>query len=139
MKSITTRLMIAAAALAVASGAASAQAMKADIPFAFRLGDALLEPGSYRVDVASRNGVVFLMNTGTKSGAAVLSNPATAARVWQASGIPMLAFECSAGQCALAKLWTGPEGPAYVIPHRKTGGGEQASVTLIRMVKANGD
>ena len=51
MKSMTTNLMIAAAALAITSGVASAQQYHADIPFAFRAGNATLAPGRYAVAI----------------------------------------------------------------------------------------
>ncbi len=53
MKKLTTKLMIAAAALVVAAGAASAQTMKAEIPFAFRAGDKVMAAGTYRVETLS--------------------------------------------------------------------------------------
>ena len=51
MKSSTIRTMIAAAALAVAAGTASAQTYKAEIPVSFRAADKLMLPGSYEVKV----------------------------------------------------------------------------------------
>ena len=40
MKRLTTNLMIAAAAIAAVAGSASAQTLKADIPFTFHIGAA---------------------------------------------------------------------------------------------------
>ncbi len=50
MKKLTTKFMIATAALVVAAGAASAQIMTASIPFEFRAGNRVMAPGTYRVD-----------------------------------------------------------------------------------------
>ena len=51
MKSLTTNLMLAAAALIVVAGSASAQVMTAEIPFAFNANGAHLAPGTYRLTV----------------------------------------------------------------------------------------
>src|SRR6516225_3285372 len=51
MKSMTTKLMMTAGALAIATGIASAQQYRADIPFAFRAGDRVLAAGTYVVRV----------------------------------------------------------------------------------------
>jgi len=56
MKKLTTRVMIATAALVVAASAASAQtrtAMTAQIPFEFRAGNQVMAPGTYQVESLS--------------------------------------------------------------------------------------
>src|SRR5690348_9656660 len=49
MTNLSNRMMIAAAAIAVAAGVASAQSMTAEIPFAFRAGEKMMPAGTYRV------------------------------------------------------------------------------------------
>ena len=49
MKNLTTNLMLAAIALAAASGVASAQQLKAEIPFSFRAQGTLVPAGPYTV------------------------------------------------------------------------------------------
>ena len=63
MKTTTTKLTIAAAFLALATGIASAQTLKADIPFAFRAGAKMMPAGEYTVDTLSSSvGMVALKN-----------------------------------------------------------------------------
>jgi hypothetical protein len=140
MKSLTTRLLIAAAALAVATGAASAQTMKADVPFAFRAGDKVLPAGEYRVEVTGANRMVILSNFKQKQSAILIAiNAGTAPKDWRTSGAAVMSFECGIGRCALTQLWSGYDSPALSLPHGKATGGEHAALTLIRLVRANGD
>ena len=141
MKTTTTRLMIATALLALATGVASAQTLKADIPFAFRAGSKLMGPGRYTVRLTSReHTMVILANYASKESAMVLAGGPTAApKEWTNSGDPVLAFECAAGRCALSQIYTGFSDAVLPVPHAKPAGGEQASVTLIHMSRANGD
>ena len=69
MKSLTTNCMIAVAALAAAAGSASAQVLKAEIPFTFRAGKALMPPGSYELNLGAAPSRTFfiLRNAQTKA------------------------------------------------------------------------
>jgi hypothetical protein len=137
MSSRTKRLVFAAAALAIATGVASAQALNVSVPFAFRLGHQIMAPGDYRVVVGGGNQLVTISNFAAKQSAAILPNARTdAAKEWRAAGAPVLAFECGASRCALTQLWAGGESPALSIPHRSPGG--EAVLTLIRMVRVHG-
>ena len=139
MKNTTTKMMIAAAALALVTGAAWAQALTADIPFAFQIAGKALPAGGYYLETRS-NGQLFLRNLATREGAMLLSNGSTGIpKEWQAKGEPMMAFECGAGRCTLAQLWNGSANAAYLFPRPKLGGTETASLTLIRLVRGNGD
>jgi hypothetical protein len=141
MKTTTTRIMIATALMVLATGVASAQVLKADIPFAFRAGSKLMAPGTYTVRVAGRqHNMVILSNYASRESAIVLpSGPTAAPKEWTNSGDPILAFECAASRCALSQIYTGFSDPVLTVPHAKTVGGEQASLTLIHLSKANGD
>src|SRR5215471_13394266 len=98
MKSLTTKLMIAAAALAVATGAASAQTMKADIPFAFRAGGQMLPAGEYRVEMKGPHATVVLSNfKERRSGILMAISASDAPKDWRDSGTGVLGFECGAG------------------------------------------
>jgi hypothetical protein len=57
MKNLTKNMMIAAAALVVAAGAAQAQTIKAEVPFSFRVAGTVLPAGEYRVVTQSRGGL----------------------------------------------------------------------------------
>src|SRR5271169_4577719 len=49
MTNFTMKMMVAAATVVVAAGTASAQNLKADIPFTFRAGGKVMAAGTYRV------------------------------------------------------------------------------------------
>ena len=66
MKSLTTNLMIAAAAL-FAAGAVSAQTMTADIPFAFQAGGKVMAAGTYRVDLRGPTATVVIRDAKYKA------------------------------------------------------------------------
>ena len=72
MKSLRTRAMIAATVLLATAGTASAQALRADIPFTFKAGGASLQPGSYEV-LLNNNHVVTMRNI--YSGDAIFAMP----------------------------------------------------------------
>jgi ABC-type amino acid transport substrate-binding protein len=138
MKSLT-KLMIAAAALAVATGAASAQTMTADIPFAFRAGDQVLPAGEYRVEVTSPHNLVILSNFKEKRSAILIAQSAAGApKDWRAAGTALMSFECGASRCTLTQMWSGYDTPVLNLPHGKRTIGEPAPLTLIRLVRTNG-
>ena len=141
MKSMTTKLMITAAALAIASGVASAQQYRADIPFAFRAGGKMMSPGSYAVQVKdAQHYLVVISNHQARESAVLL--PTTredTPRGLTALDKPVLTFECGSNRCALARIWTGPESPALTFSHPALDKDEHASATEIRVVKMNGD
>jgi hypothetical protein len=133
MKNTTKKLTIAAAFLAVATAVASAETLKADIPFAFRAGDSVMSPGAYSVKVDPANHLVTLSSYDTRQTAMLIpSGIGDAAKAWRAKGEPVLAFECGIGKCTITQVWTGSAHPAYSLPHR---GGEHAPLTLIRLVR----
>src|ERR1051325_4111787 len=107
MQSATNRLILAGALVALAAGAASAQSLQAEIPFAFRAGDQVFPAGSYQVQLAGRfNELVVL--TGNSGSVTLLPNGATApGRAAITTGDPTLTFECGPARCALIRLWTG--------------------------------
>ena len=141
MKKTTTRLTIAAAFLALAAGVASAESLRADVPFAFRIGNKLMAPGSYLVQITgATNNVVTLRNATTKEiGLALPIALAEPSMEWKANGDAVLSFECGVDRCALTRIWSGGSAPADSLAHPKLAAGEQASVTLVRMSRANGD
>ena len=140
MKTTATKLMIAAAILAVTAGVASAQAMKAEVPFAFRAGNTVLPAGDYRIDVQGNHRIVTLSNFDAKQTIMLLpAGGATAPKDWRTKGDPVLAFECGAGRCSLVQLWTGDSRDALSFPHPKLAGNEQAMIMLIPLTRASAD
>ena len=138
MKKTTKNLILTAAFLAVATGVASAQTLKADVPFAFRAGGKMMPAGAYRVEIAGpSHEIVFLRNFEAKESTVMISSgPATPPKAWTAKGAPVLSFECGATRCSLIRLWTGSSEPAITFPHPNLRANERASITDIPLVKA---
>jgi hypothetical protein len=116
MKRYTMNMTLAVAALAIAAGTLSAQTMKAEIPFAFRVGGQLLQPGTYRVNLnRSGGGGVQLLSVSSyeqkRTVMAMPTNSNSASKEWLMAGTPKLRFACGEGACALMRVWTG-EGQA---------------------------
>jgi hypothetical protein len=132
----------AAAALIMTAGTASAQnLMKAEVPFAFSVGNKVVEPGTYRIGFVSRmtsNVVLRVDNVDTKSTHMMLPQASSGPSAkWLAGGTPRLAFDCSSGACVLKQVWFG-DGPAYQLGSPKTRGGEMR-LTEILMTPDNGN
>jgi hypothetical protein len=140
MNRTTSRMMIAAAVLAVVTGIASAQSLNADIPFAFRFGKNLYPAGTYHVSVQGANRIVHLYNADTNAGRFMLPTATElASKTWRAAGAPALAFECGLGRCQLVQLWTGYDQPALSFARPRLGHDEVATLRLIHLSRANGD
>jgi len=138
MKS-TTKWMVTAAALAIATGVASAQALQAEIPFAFRAGDKIMAAGTYRVEARDAQKYLILSNFESRQSAILLPNwRETPAKGVAARGEPVMVFEC-ASRCELIRVWTGYGYPAIAFKRHAPSGGETASLMEIRLVRANGD
>jgi len=124
MKKLTTRFMIATAALVVVAGVASAQTMTASIPFEFRAGDRVMASGTYQIDdLRSVTGTpVFRLSNRNSSGSILLlaQAPVDPKKGW-AEGTGKLLFTCTSGSCALAELWSGSESHAYTFHGPKLG------------------
>jgi hypothetical protein len=127
MTRLTTKLMIAAAAL-VAAGAASAQTMKADIPFAFRAGGKVMAAGTYQMDFRGTGGTVTIR--GLDRGA-VFAKPIT--HTDGTVEAPKLVFACGRGTCSLSQAWPGYSGSGLVFDTPKVDPREESSLTEIRL------
>ncbi len=128
MKSLTMRLTIAAAAL-FAAGAASAQTMKADIPFAFQAGGKLMAAGTYRVDLHSPRSTVTIRGTGLKS--AVIAGYIT--HIESKVETAKLVFQCSRGNCSLLQVWPGYYESGLLFKAPKLDRNEEASLAVIHL------
>ena len=142
MKKLTTKLMIATAALVVVAGAASAQTMKASIPFEFRAGNRVMAPGTYRVDnLATRIGSPVFEISNVDSGGSIMllpQAPVDPQKGW-AAGYGELVFACTGGSCALAELWNGSDNHAYTIHRPKLGKDEDAYLRVITVQLGKGE
>ena len=128
MKRLTNSMATAAAVLMVTAGVASAQnLMKAEVPFAFSVGNKVMEPGTIRVrllDGHTAKGAITVNNYATRRTYIVLpKSEGDAPRQWIESGQAKLAFDCTSGACILVRAWSGA-GRAYEFYGPKTRSGE---------------
>ncbi len=133
MKTNLIRWMIAAAALTVAAGGASAQTYTAEIPVSFQLGNKLMLPGAYRVGVmAGVNAKIFMLyNQDTHTSAMVMSTALTdAPKPWREAGGARIEFECNRSACALGRIWNGADSFVYDFPGLKTAPGEKRAAAV---------
>ena len=143
MKRTTTYMATAAAALIMTAGTASAQGpVKAEVPFAFSVGNKVVEPGTYRIGIVPRvnsNVILRVDNAATKSTQMMLPEASShPSAKWMAAGKPRLAFDCGTGTCVLKQVWFGEDYPAYQLHGPKTHGGEMR-LTEIVMTPDNGN
>jgi len=143
MTNFTTKLMIAAAAMAVAACAASAQNLKAEIPFTFRVNGAVMAPGMYSVTISyGKIGVPMLyLHTweGNHAALARAESPHDVPRAWQAAGSPVLSFECGGSVCALVDAWGGYGQPAFHFSTPWLGRDEPVRKAVVVMRPVAGD
>ena len=111
MTNLKTNLMLAAAALVVAAGSASAQNLKAEIPFSFRASGAGLPAGTYDVLVKSSTGgtrSVQLRNVETHQSVIAVSNGSMdATSKVTKDGAPKMQFACAGSRCEFSAIWPG--------------------------------
>jgi hypothetical protein len=135
MKRYTMNMTLAVAALTLTAGTISAQTMKAEIPFAFRVGKQVMQPGAYLVNIlpsSSGAQIVRLANRDAKQ--SVLLVPSArfdVPRAWTSEARPKLRFACSEGPCTLNSMWMG-EGSALQFHSQRGKNGEPriAEITL---------
>jgi hypothetical protein len=116
MKNFTTKMTIAAAAMLVVAGAASAQPMRADVPFSFRTGDKVMDAGHYEVSMSRMDSVVTIRSIPGNNSALLLPY---AHLDGGKEGDAKLIFSCREGDCTLVQAWSGNPNVAYAFPHPK--------------------
>ena len=142
MKRLTNSMATAAAVLMVTAGVASAQSsMKVEVPFAFSVGNKVMEPGTIwlgLVDSRTGSGPITVNNSATQRTYVVLpKSEGDAPRRWIESGQAKLVFDCTSGGCILIRAWTGT-GRAYEFYGPKTRSGEvQLTEIATKPDKAN--
>jgi hypothetical protein len=135
MKRFLTHSMFAAATLVAVAGSSSAQSLKAEIPFAFRAGAVLMQPGTY--DVVARQGMssmLFELHNRDTRQSVVLFRQGTrdVAKAWASAGMPRMAFQCAGSNCALSELWTGSEASS-LFSSPKNPSGDPVRIAEVRM------
>jgi hypothetical protein len=128
MTSLRMRLTIAAAVL-FAAGAASAQTMKADIPFAFQAGGKVMEAGTYLVDLHGPGTTVVIRHA--SGGTALMAMYIT--QIEGTRGTARLVFQCSRGNCSLEQAWSRYTGVGLLFMTPKLDRNEEASLAVIRL------
>lgn len=141
MTNFMTKIMIAAATAVVAVGAASAQTLKAEIPFSFRANGVVMAPGTYRVNLdRGIGGVPFLYLYGMEAKKSVVAQarvPHDAPKAVREAGNPVLTFQCGEKMCTLTDVWAGRGEPAYGISGPKSN--EPTHIALITMLPDKAD
>jgi hypothetical protein len=128
-------MILAMAALGAAAGTASAQTVKAEIPFAFRVGSQVMRPGAYRIQLRSVGAgtpVLSVANFDVKRTVMLLpANHDVVARDWAAGGVPKLRFTCDEAACTISSIWMG-EGDEFHFrtPRGKNGEPHVAEIIL---------
>ena len=139
MKSLTSKLMISAAVVVAVTGIASAETLKADIPFAFRASGKVMAPGTYTVTTRDATTIKLVVLSNYDAKESVFAMPVALSNAPKNAIDPVITFECGSGPCELVRLWTAPGYPAMNFAHGKSGSTERAALTEIRLVRANGD
>jgi len=143
MTNFTTRMMIAAATLVVAAGSASAQYLKADIPFTFRAGDATMAAGTYQVKTTTLTGghPVYQIRSadGARSVLLMANSQVDPKKEWASRGEAVLSFDCGTGRCALTEVWNGSERFANAVPHPKLSRDETTRAAVVVMRQDKGE
>jgi hypothetical protein len=140
MKRFTMNMILAVAGMALAAGTASAQTMRAEVPFAFRVGSQVMLPGEYLVSVLpslSGSQVLNLTNRDLKKTALIVPIPTGTPKEWSTKGAPRLRFACSdAPACTLTSLWLG-EGDTFTFhPERAKNGESRIAEIALRPERA---
>jgi hypothetical protein len=132
MKSSTINLMLAAAALMAVSSAASAQTLKAEIPFAFDAAGHRMAAGTYYVNRATDERSFTMRNVQSQQSVVLLSlADVDPDKGWQ-KGDGKLQFACTDG-CTLQQIWTGKSFPAHKVAGAKSERERPARLALIRL------
>jgi hypothetical protein len=142
MKRLTMNCMLAAAALTAVATGASAQSMKAEIPFTFHAGAAQLAPGAYTVKLDRGLSARYFEIRNTDTGKAVLvgnGGERDPQKGWTADGKPRFQFECGGARCVLRQVWDGSSSLAHSIPGPRFRSDEAGRTTEIVFTKATAE
>jgi len=131
----TTKMMLAAALLTAASTVASAQNMRAEIPFEFYAGGNVLPPGTYEIQASVGESRFELLDTRNLSRVMLISQSSQdPQKEWKTSHTGVLQFACGQRGCALAQIWTNGSGAAHRIASSRLGDRIGAGVAFMRVV-----
>jgi hypothetical protein len=109
MKGLTMNTLPILLGAGMADGTLSAKTIKADVPFPFRAGKQVMQPGEYHVSLlTSLTGSRVVKVTNSDINRTVLLAPVSrdTSQEWSAGASPKLRFACSEWPCSLTGLWT---------------------------------
>ena len=131
MKNWTNRmLMTAAAAALMTSSLAHAQSgMRVRVPFEFKVGDAMLPAGEYKISRMKMQGAMLLKIVGEGKSAAMkpIGGPMTVPE----GSKPRMTFRCGTTGCAVDELWNSQNGFKFAMPHPTSSEGERMETVLL--------
>ena len=132
MKRTTMNMMLATAALLVASAAASAQTLTAEIPFGFSAAGKLMPAGTYEVFASNGEQTIRLLNPQAKESVMVVGGiPQDPQKAWTAMEGGVLQFDCADG-CTLRTIWTRRGFPAHQVGASQRAG-QPTRLAVIRL------
>src|SRR5438270_9129584 len=131
MTRFATKSLVMTAALAALAVGASAQSMKAEIPFTFRAGGAVLPAGSYRISVDNDGrSAIRVANLHSKKAVMVAPRYRQDAPKASVAGHPKLWFACAGSSCVLTTVWNGVDNTALVVGSPASGK-EMAEIRVV--------
>jgi hypothetical protein len=104
MKLNTLTLTFAAVAMLAAAGTASAQTLRAEIPFSFQAAGATMHPGGYSVMLRSTAGGTIVQIRNEDEGRSVMTMTQWGSTARNATGSAVVSFACTNGNCELSSL-----------------------------------
>ena len=136
MKRTALRIMIAATAALAAVATASAQGMKAEIPFPFEAAGARMQPGAYWITVTQRGaGPSFqIYNLETNKSILAMSHVANAPAT-SSEASPTLTFSCLGAHCVLSSL-RDYRATVYALGNGKNAPGARIATVPLRVERA---
>lgn len=132
MKNLSSKMMVAALALTGVASLASAQQLKSEIPFPFRVSGTLMPAGSYEISESTSNSspIFRMLNTDVHRPVLVVPN----GNIGSATSFTdtKLVFRCGDMGCALAQIWTGQALGAYSVPTPKRVTHDEVSMLTVK-------
>jgi len=142
MKSLTINLMLATAALMVATTVVSAQTITATIPFTFQAGRAVMAPGTYQL--SNRAGERWFQLRNVESHQATYLMPLGTQdppKEWQEAATSpstsFIGFACGDGRCVLRSTWIAETDSAHEFATPKVEQDKLARLTMIRIIASS--
>ncbi|MDP9170841.1 MAG: hypothetical protein M3N54_09520 [Acidobacteriota bacterium] len=140
MKTLTNRIALFAASAVVLGTMAYGQdrVVKAEIPFGFRTTNAKLPAGEYIVTQSTAHDggyITVLLNRDSRQSVMVLGGPVER----EASGAPVMTFQCGSEGCALASLRTSQGTTSYRVSRPRKSRDNEVAIVRVPLLTRSGD